>query len=263
MESRGEQFISIQFRLADFARSLVELPERHSYDRSDLLKSPFLLATEGRLAVYYAPFDHINRDAQVAIVGITPGWTQAEIAFRVARRELIQGSTLELASRKAKLAASFAGSMRRNLVRMLDELKLPELLDIGASDDLFGSASNLCHMTSVFRYPVFYLGRNYTGSTPSPDKSSLLMQMARKIIVPELNCLQDCAIVPLGRSVDLVLSILEDEGLLDRGRRLIGFPHPSGANGHRQRQFTEQRTFLQEVLRDVLVQRRRTSFLGA
>ncbi len=39
-----------------------------------------------------------------------------EIAFRVARRELIHGSSAEEASRCAKIAASFAGSMRPNLI---------------------------------------------------------------------------------------------------------------------------------------------------
>ncbi len=34
--------------------------------------------------MYYAAFDHVNEDAKVAVVGITPGWNQMEIAHRAA-----------------------------------------------------------------------------------------------------------------------------------------------------------------------------------
>jgi hypothetical protein len=108
------------------------------------LQTPdFLLSTEGRLSVYYAPFDAVNVSAKVAIIGITPGWQQMEVAFRVSRRELLKGATPEQASWCAKMEASFAGAMRRNLVAMLDQLGLARRLNIHATADLFGTAHGL------------------------------------------------------------------------------------------------------------------------
>ena len=69
---------------------------------AQLLTAEFLLDTEGALRVYYAPFDVVNVSARVCIVGITPGWQQMEIAFRVSRRELLRGATPEQASWRGK-----------------------------------------------------------------------------------------------------------------------------------------------------------------
>jgi hypothetical protein len=54
--------------------------------------------------------------------------------------------------------------------------------------------------------------------------------------------------VPLGKAVSDVLRYLIDLKKLHAGRCLLDFPHPSGANGHRARQFTERRvSFLKAV----------------
>jgi hypothetical protein len=95
--------------LNSFAPMIAALPERATYTSEDLLKPQFLLGTEHQLSVYYAPFDAVNPLARIAVVGITPGGQQMEIAFRVARRELLNGSSADDASRYAKMAASFAG----------------------------------------------------------------------------------------------------------------------------------------------------------
>ncbi|MDQ3519975.1 MAG: hypothetical protein M3466_16435, partial [Gemmatimonadota bacterium] len=156
-------------------RALPELPEGAQYTPADLMVPQFQIAAERHLRMYYVPFGTINSDARVAIVGITPGWTQMEIAYRVVRKELIAGTAAEEACRRAKFEASFAGSMRTNLISMLDLLGLPALLGLTSSADLFDSAPYLVHTTSAIRYPVFNGDRNYTGSNPHPLKSPLLM----------------------------------------------------------------------------------------
>ena len=40
----------------------------------------------------YAPFDHVNRDARIVIVGMTPGRQQAANALRAAQAALMKGS---------------------------------------------------------------------------------------------------------------------------------------------------------------------------
>lgn len=47
----------------------------------DHLPDRFRLFDDGLISVVYAPVDYVNRDARVVILGITPGWNQARIAF--------------------------------------------------------------------------------------------------------------------------------------------------------------------------------------
>jgi hypothetical protein len=105
-----------------FADAISALPEREEFSKSDLLVPQFRLVKDGNLEIYYAPLDFINAHAKVAIVGITPGWTQMEIAFRQVRVALGKGLSASDALRRAKEEASFAGTMRKNLVKMLDEV---------------------------------------------------------------------------------------------------------------------------------------------
>lgn len=234
-------------------RFLTALPERERYQPADLLVPELLLASDpgGRLAVYYAPFGWINREARLAIIGVTPGFTQMELALRVARRQLLRGSDEVQACREAKLAASFAGTMRLNLTRMLDDLGLPGFLGC-RSEDLFAEASHLLHSTSAVCFPVFVDGRNYTGSAPRLTQSPLLMKFVRERLAPELSILRGAAFLPLGKAVEDALRLIETEGLIPRGRALYGFPHPSGANGHRAGQFARERSCLAKALRSVL-----------
>ena len=106
----------------------------------------------------------------------------------------------------------------------------------------------MLHTASAIRYPVFQGDANYTGQNPRIIRSPMLMQLARAMLVPELNSIPEAVIVPCGKSVEELLQALTDEGLLKSRRWLRGFPHPSGANGHRKRLFAENRTDLQEQL---------------
>jgi hypothetical protein len=50
-----------------------------------LLKEKLKLASSGNIEVCYAPFEYINTNARVVIVGITPGHTQMINAIKEAR----------------------------------------------------------------------------------------------------------------------------------------------------------------------------------
>jgi hypothetical protein len=56
-----------------FASLIRALPDRERLNKDDLLTTEFRLHQDERLAIYYAPFDHVNEGAKVAVVGITPG----------------------------------------------------------------------------------------------------------------------------------------------------------------------------------------------
>jgi len=201
--------------------------------------------------MYYAPIEWTNHTARVVLLGISPGWTQMELAFRGAAVALADCQSPDEVARIAKLTGAFAGSIRSNLLRMLDDIGLPSALGINASSELFGTAGALLHTTSVIRYPVFVNTRNYTG-TPAPMTSPLLADIARTVLVPELESVRGALIVPLGKAVERTLDTLAAEGRLGPKRWLSGFPHPSGANGHRVRIFNENRRSLTEQTQRIL-----------
>ena len=141
-----------------------------------LLRDDYLMKKEGVLEIYYAPFEYINHQASVIIVGITPGWQQMQDSFKIAIESIHNGLSREDSLKNVKKHSSFVGSMRTNLIEMLDGLKLNEKLKIQSSLSLFNESNHLLHTTSALRYPVFKDGKNYTGSSPSPIKNSFLLE---------------------------------------------------------------------------------------
>jgi hypothetical protein len=171
-----------------------------------------------------------------------------EIAFRMARKHLLNGVGAAEVCQEAKRHASFAGSMRKNLVSMLDTLGLAEWLGISSIASLFTEHRRLLHTTSVIRYPVFVRGRNYTGHNPEMLDTPILRWFVDNLLSEELQRLPQAMVIPLGRSVSTVLEHLVKSQTVERDRCLLGFPHPSGANGHRLRQFDECRPRLTKLL---------------
>ncbi|MNG08705.1 hypothetical protein D3C84_920820 [compost metagenome] len=60
--------------------------------------------------------------------------------------------------------------------------------------------------------------------------------------------MREALIIPLGVNVENVLRQLVAENQLEEERCLWGFPHPSGANGHRHRQFAAHYQDMKERL---------------
>src|SRR5688500_832747 len=132
-----------------------------------------LLAEEGGVHVYYAPFDWTNPAARVVVVGLTPGRTQMVNGLREARNQLVAGADDEAACRAAKKTAGFSGAMRPNLVALLDRIGVQKWLGIGSSAQLFAGSADLVQTTSILRFPVFVNAQNYSG-TPDPLGNALL-----------------------------------------------------------------------------------------
>jgi hypothetical protein len=221
-----------------FADAIRDLPAQ--IDRSTLLSERFHLYSDQRLSIYYAPVDYVNTRARLAIVGVTPGWTQMEVAYRTARQGLLEGRARDSILSSVKRAASFAGSMRTNLVAMLDALGLPEVLGTPTLA-LFDQQADLLQSTSAIQYPAFVEGKNYTGHQPPPLDSPILRAFVEERLAAELASLEAALIVPLGHAVEGCIDFLVQRNQLPREQCLFGFPHPSGANGHRARQFLDRR----------------------
>jgi len=190
-----------------------------------------LITREGRVTVEYAPFDYIESGAQLVIVGLTPGRTQATNAISEMQKRLLAGDDLMAALIAAKRFASFSGSMRSALVRMLDKIRLPQVYGHGSAYDFFSDNARV-HFTSSLRYPVYVDGKNYSGN-PAPLKTASLLGQIDTHLAEEAATLPDATWIPLGKHAEAALSHLCEKGRLKRDQVLIGLPHPSGANAER------------------------------
>jgi hypothetical protein len=212
---------------------------------AQLLVPKFLLEAEGNLQTYWIPFERLNPTARVAIVGLTPGWQQMTEAFAAARDALTAGMTDErLIMDYIEQQAGFVGSMRTNMVRMLDAIGMSDALGLQSCAELFADQEGLVHGTSALRYPVFVRGENYGGQGPSVQRSPMLTRYVRQQLAPELAAVPDALVLPLGKAVEGCLRMLVADGQLDEVRCLFGFPHPSGGNGHRVAQFGRNHVML-------------------
>ena len=223
--------------LKDYEKIIRKLPIKDKYTKEELLTTDFLIDKEDNIEIYYAPHnEYINSKAKVLIVGITPGFIQMNTAIATARKELEKNNSIEDIQYKCKVAGRFSGSLRKNIINMLNEIKLNEVLNLDSCSELFDKKDYLMHTVSLIPYPVFVKKQNYSGHTPKLLKSDFLMKYIYNNFINEINQLdnfEDILLIPLGKAVEEVLCKLKDEGFIKENQILMGFPHPSGANVNR------------------------------
>jgi hypothetical protein len=200
-----------------------------------------LLWRDGRLAIYYAPFDWVNTRAKIMLVGICPGEHQAGEALGEAKRCLDSGCSFAETLRRADAVGSFSGPMRSNLVSMLDEIGVADALRIDTTGSLFDAHHELAAHVSAIDYPVFIDGKNYRGGSPRLTKHPTLAALVTACLGARVEMAPTALVVPLGTAATEAVEYLASRDLLARERCLLGFPHPSGANGWRVRQFADRR----------------------
>src|SRR5438874_5146025 len=103
--------------LERFASTIRALPE--NLPEAAVRQAALLLERWGPIEIYYAPFDYVNDQARLVLVGITPGAHQMHVGLMHARKDLRESVPLPTVALRAKAAASFHGTMRAHLVRML------------------------------------------------------------------------------------------------------------------------------------------------
>ncbi|MGM9986837.1 MAG: hypothetical protein ACI35O_06340 [Bacillaceae bacterium] len=231
--------------LHDYKEVIKQLPVKDKYEKSELLIDDLLVEKSGNIEIYYAPHnEYINAKAKVFIIGITPGFQQMSTAISTARKELELETNIEEIQYKCKVAGRFSGSLRKNIITMLDEIKLDEALGINSCASLFQDKDYLLHTVSLIPYSVFVKKQNYTGHTPKLLKSEFLMKYVYDNFMEELRSMEnfkDILLIPLGKAVEEVLDKLAQEGIINEKQILKGFPHPSGANVNRVKQLEENK----------------------
>jgi len=236
-----------------YIQKIKELPIGE-LDKHHIQNSNFLLDEKNQMKIYYAPHnEYLNKKARVVIVGICPGWTQTKHAYKQAKRDLDNNVDIEHILKNCKITARFAGTMRKNLIDMLDELELSKKLGITSSSELF-HCNDILHTTSLIPYPVFIDGKNYNGHTPAIIDSKFLMEYVNNHFFKEIKLMEEPPlIIPLGKSVEDVLRFMINKGLLNEEQCLFGFPHPSGANGHRKDFFNKNKFLLKEKINSFFI----------
>lgn len=242
--------------LYEYEEVIKRLPIKDKYGKDELLKDDFLIEREGNIEIYYAPHnEYLNSQAKVFIIGITPGFQQMSTAISTARKELELGTGIEEIQYKCKVAGRFSGGLRKNIISMLDDIRLNETLNINSCLELFEDKDYLLHTVSLIPYPVFIKKQNYSGHTPKLIKSELLMKYVYDNFIKELKDIEnfnDILIIPLGKAVEEVLYKLSEEGIINKRQILKGFPHPSGANVNRLAQLEENKEDLISQIKEFL-----------
>ncbi|MBN9511616.1 MAG: hypothetical protein J0I21_21210 [Alphaproteobacteria bacterium] len=191
-----------------------------------------LVAADDRHEVFYIPFEYVERQAKLAIVGITPGTTQLSLAYAKAQELCRAGEPQAEILRKVKTHAAFGGAMRANLVKLLRHFDFAALLGVRDELDLWGSSAHLLHCTSVVPHAAFKKGKMFSGSFEEVLRSPALRDCFERHFVPELALLPaDALFVALGDTPLAALDHCADRGLISPDRVLGALAHPSGSGG--------------------------------
>ena len=237
--------------LEDYIDVIKELPLKDKYTKEELLTDKLLLEKFKDIEIYYAPHnEYLNEKAKIFIVGITPGFQQMSTAIQTARICIEEGKTLEETKYLCKAAGRFSGSVRKNIINMLDEIELNEAIGLESCSELFSDKDYLLHTVSLIPYSVFVKGKNYTGHTPKLIKSEFLMKYVYENFIDEFNSLKDVFVIPLGTAVEEVLNELINKGILKEEQVLKGFPHPSGANVNRISQLENNKMSMMNIIKN-------------
>lgn len=169
-------------------------------------------------------FDYVNKDAEVMILGITPGPNQAvnvEDAKSLSKKEL-----------KRKYA--FSGTlMRKNLIDELNYILLNKYLNIKDCKSLWEDDFSRVEMTSLLKNAVY---KNNESKTPFNETQKINKNEQLKNEF-ENGFKNDCKkyknlriIIALGKKIKIIIDELQKEGILDSCVKILSIPHPSGGN---------------------------------
>lgn len=197
-----------------------------------------------KISVYYAPFEAVNVNAKVVLIGITPGASQMRRAWRAARESATTGADLARALSEIKRVSAFndeRGQMRPNLYAQLDHWGVARYLGFERAEGLFEEGWGQLQTTSLLPYPTFADERNYNGKPKKPLAHDFLQVLVRRHFVPLLNSIPKAILFPLGTVAEETVRQLSSEGAIQHPC-YYGMLHPSGENTYRRKYLCGPRT---------------------
>jgi hypothetical protein len=221
-----------------YAETLAQLPP--GLPEKDLERPELLLHRDKKIDVYFAPLDYVNSSAKVLLVGLSPTRAHLHLAVTVVADRLRAGASPDESLAAVNTMETFATSTRANLIRMADGIGLHSALGLRSCAALFDERTDLISATYAISHAVFVrspgrLGRNYAGAPPL-EGHPLLSAIATQVLAANAAMTPGALVVPLGN----VATIATRMAGLAPDRVVDGFPHPSGANGHRLTDFKDR-----------------------
>ncbi len=177
-----------------------------------------------------------HRETEIILFGLTPSEKEHGL----------------LHTSKSAREAAFDGAMRSNMFKWFDWVGISEHFGLEDKDSLFVDPrfSKRVYIASLIYDTVSYNGRNWSG-TPKPWSHELLYAAMEKNFERLASLKKGCLIIPFGDVVSKAISDFSD--LNQHHFVLHGFPHPSGANGHRNIKWEESKHRIQSVFRQYVL----------
>jgi hypothetical protein len=213
--------------------------------------------SDGRYSLECVPFEHVNVEARLVIVGITPGPIQRDQGYEEAGRLLRQGLPDDEILRRVKKLAAFGGpTMRPNLERMIDALDIMTLVGGGRATGLWEARAHLFHATSVVPHAAFDKGKPFAGSFEEIRRVEVLRRRFERDFLPTLRHLRrDTYFTGLGPTPAGALSFVANAGLIDGSRILGWLAHPSKSGGSQVNIYLGEKKVEELKKRDPVVHR--------
>lgn len=168
-------------------------------------------------------FDYVNPKAEVVIVGITPGNSQQK------------GSREGMSPREIKRKYAFAGTLRKNIVKMLDYIGLNSLLRIDTCASLWEQDFDRVEMTSLLKDATYVVGKSGKTMFKDTEKIAKSKELSEKY---KNGFVRDCEqykqaklFVACGQGVYDELMKLKERCIITAP--VIAIAHPSSNNAMR------------------------------
>ena len=167
-------------------------------------------------------FDYVNPEAEVVIVGITPGNSQNK------------GSREGLTPKEIKQKFAFKG-LTNNMVKMLDYIGVNTFLGINSCNSLWKEDFDRVEMTSLLKNATYKLTGSKKEMFKDADKIEESEDLRKEF---EEGFVKDCEqyknarlFVACGQGVYNELNKLKERGVISAP--VVAIAHPSGNNGVR------------------------------
>ena len=168
-------------------------------------------------------FDYVNPEAEVVLVGITPGNSQQK------------GSREGMSPREIKQKYAFAGTLRTNMVRMLDYIGVNTMMGICSCTSLWKEDFDRVEMTSLLKDATYIKGKNGRTMFKDTEMIAKSKELTGKF---ENGFVKDCQqykkarlFVACGQGVYVELKKLKERGVIKVP--VVAIAHPSGNNSIR------------------------------
>lgn len=213
------------------AKPMITKLSNNQMNKNYLVNSKLCLYGNEKIRIVYTPFEYVNKNAKLVLIGITPGETQLLNAYRA----VIDGQS----EKEIKKIAAFSGDMRRVLVNSLNSIWPKGLFDVSDCAELFGEKNCLIHSTSLLKDAVFEFNQTKNCFVDFREankiwKNDILYKEFENNFLSECKKLsEDIVLICLGDRVFDVIEEAKEKDLINQDN-IIFIPHPSGASPYRE-----------------------------